>query len=151
MSDTKPQSPPASRSEAGEHALVRLGAPYRFKPGQSGNPKGRPRKLTRMLEKALAAKVPNDPEKRNQARVLIDAFIQRAISGSDAAAKEIFERMDGKVPNKEEISGPDGIPLQAEFRNMSDEELDRALREELEGCFGGKGASPSTVSADSAA
>ena len=68
-----------------------------WKPGQSGNPGGRPKKLTRRLEKQLEMRVPNDPQKRTYAQLFIESITKRAITKSDVMAKEIFDRVEGKL------------------------------------------------------
>jgi len=73
-----------------------------WKPGQSGNPNGRPKKLTNPLEEILASKVPNDPEKRTYARLLVESMVKRAITKSDMLMKEIFDRVEGRVSIPEE-------------------------------------------------
>jgi hypothetical protein len=89
---------------------------HMFKPGQSGNPGGRPRKLTDSLEKQLEQRVPNDPQKRSYAQLFIEAVMKRAIAKSDVLAKEIFDRIEGKVALPivgEEEAGPLQINISA--------------------------------------
>lgn len=81
---------------------------YMWKPGQSGNPGGRPKKLTRILDVLLDAKVPNDPKKRSYKKLFVEAFLKRAIAKSDVAAKEIFDRVEGKLSYFGE--GEEGAP-----------------------------------------
>src|SRR5574340_1696695 len=71
--------------------------PYLFKPGQSGNPGGRPKKkpLTEELEKILHS-TGRDPQKRTYARRLMESAVKRAIKKSDFALKEVWERTEGK-------------------------------------------------------
>lgn len=88
-----------------------------FKKGQSGNPVtqfkvgnpggGRPKKLTHQLEVQLAQKVPGDPKGRSYAQQFIESMVKRAIAKSDVLAKEIFDRIDGKVwrPTEAKESG----------------------------------------------
>jgi Family of unknown function (DUF5681) len=70
-----------------------------WKPGQSGNPQGGRvrRPLTALLEKQLNAIVPGSKGKLTVGEQLVAQIIKRAIKKSDALAKEIFERMDGKI------------------------------------------------------
>jgi hypothetical protein len=87
-----------------------------FKPGQSGNPGGRPKRLTTRLERQLLAKVPNDPQKRTYEELFIEAITKRAIGKSDVLAKEIFDRVEGKVALPivgEEEAGPVQINISA--------------------------------------
>ena len=73
-----------------------------FKPGQSGNPGGRPKKLTEPLERFLARK---DSKGRQYAQLLIEAMVKRAISRSDTLVKEIFDRVEGRITPAEATSG----------------------------------------------
>ncbi len=67
---------------------------YRWKPGQSGNPAGKP-KGTVSLAYALQRLLKKEPEKLEAvARTLVDA----AIAGDVAAARLLFERLDGNKP-----------------------------------------------------
>lgn len=81
--------------------------PHVFKPGQSGNPGGRPKKLTRHLERLLDQK---DEKGRTYAERLVESVVKRAIKRSDSALKEIWERTEGKVPQA--VTGADGGPVQ---------------------------------------
>lgn len=72
---------------------------HEWVPGQSGNPKGRPKNtLTSLLEKHLN----ENGEVEKQA--LIEELVKLAKTsqgrGQIPALKEIFERMDGKVADK---------------------------------------------------
>ena len=67
-----------------------------WKPGQGGNPSGRAKKLTQPLEAFLARKGKSG---KQYAQLLIEAMVMRAIAKSDTLVKEIFERVEGRVPN----------------------------------------------------
>jgi hypothetical protein len=73
--------------------------------------------LTTRLEKQLLAKVPNDPQKRTYEELFIEAITKRAISKSDVMAKEIFDRIEGKVAQpivgEEEGAAPIRIDISA--------------------------------------
>src|SRR5690348_18338869 len=85
--------------------------PHLFKPGQSGNPGGRPKKkpLTVELEKILDT-VSHDKAGKTYATRLVEAAVRRAIKKSDFALKEIWERTEGKVPQA--LAGEGGGPVQ---------------------------------------
>jgi hypothetical protein len=83
-----------------------IGAEFQFKPGESGNPGGRPkiteedRVISRIYKKILA-----DPE--NQAN--IEASILKMITGGRMVAqltlKEMAERTEGKITQPVEVEG----------------------------------------------
>jgi hypothetical protein len=68
-----------------------------FKPGQSGNPNGRPKKalLSDALRRQLAIAAPGMSEK-TQAEAIAAALISEAIAGNVVAAREIGDRTEGK-------------------------------------------------------
>ncbi len=75
---------------------------HRFKKGQSGNPKGKPKgtlSVVAALKKKLQ-EIPDDPsnkERRSYLDILILKIIKKAITGEDVAMiKDIIDRVDGK-------------------------------------------------------
>lgn len=76
-----------------------------FKPGQSGNPKGRPKKdvsMTSLLKKYLdeipAVKIGNNINTTKTWRELIvEAWLVGSYKGNATLFKELLERTDGKV------------------------------------------------------
>ena len=73
--------------------------PHKWKPGQSGNPGGRPKKqsMQSALEKVLDA----SPELLAE---LIQTGLEQAKKGDFRYWQEIFNRLDGKVINKVELT-----------------------------------------------
>ena len=95
-----------------------------FRPGESGNPKGRPteRPFTIALREALDA---NDGE---LVETLAQVAIDKALSGDFRYFKEIMDRTDGKVTDKVQHSGHvDSLISQEKYENMSDEQLARLM------------------------
>ncbi|HEY6329808.1 MAG TPA: DUF5681 domain-containing protein [Blastocatellia bacterium] len=91
------------------------GAPHRFKPGQSGNPGGRPKK--RPISDCYAAiaevKVPDIdrikfglPEGITYGHMLAIAVFNAALAGKLNAAREIREAIEGKTGQRQETSDP---------------------------------------------
>lgn len=81
--------------------------PRKFKPGESGNPLGHSRRkcLTDALRlaaheevMALDAKGKN-PRKVKRLRLVAEALLNKAAEGDVAAAREVMDRLEGKVPN----------------------------------------------------
>ena len=104
---------------------------FRWKRGQSGNPKGRPRKesLTDILHAVLAERIPKaqDPRQSQLAHALIRNFVLEAIRTKDTAMfAEIFNRIEGKVKDRIAVGGDDAGPIQVERvdpTQFTDEEL----------------------------
>jgi hypothetical protein len=94
-----------------------------WKPGQSGNPGGRPKKrlIDEALEELLAS---NDSE---AARDVAAALLKRARKGDIKAIQLIAERTQGKPMRAIEISGPDGGAL--EIDRMTDQQLEQRISE----------------------
>jgi hypothetical protein len=84
-----------------------------FAPGHpptkgSGRPK-KDHKLLRELSRALADKVPNDPQGRNFRRLVMQALVKAAAKGSVDAIRTIFERECGRVRDQDEPIFPSSI------------------------------------------
>jgi hypothetical protein len=71
----------------------------RFRPGQSGNPKGRPKSisLSEAYRKELAKTDPADPDGRTYAEVLAEKMREKACGGDVAALREMADRTEGKA------------------------------------------------------
>lgn len=106
----------------------------KFKPGQSGNPKGNPpgqNKLTRCLKDLLSVEVTMliaDHRRRRRemtmtnAQAIAQAVMQKARAGSIVAAEFIAERTDGKVKETHQI-----FTRRDELEKSTPEELKNAL------------------------
>lgn len=79
-----------------------------FKPGQSGNPAGRPRNIIGDALRSRLDRLGDDG--RPLAEHLAEALVQRALEGDIAAFKIIFDRVDGKVvAASQDDSGPQSL------------------------------------------
>jgi Family of unknown function (DUF5681) len=88
---------------------------FRFQPGVSGNPKGRPRKrpVTESHEDRLRSPLEAEtrrkmklPEGATQADAISWMLVEKAKRGDVAAAKELRESVEGKSVMRHEISSP---------------------------------------------
>jgi hypothetical protein len=72
-------------------------SPTAFKPGQSGNPSGRPKSITlsEALKLELAKLYPEDETKTNAERVA-EVLVAQAAQGNIIAAKEVADRTEGR-------------------------------------------------------
>jgi len=70
----------------------------RFRPGQSGNPAGRPKSITlsEAYRKMLSQADESDPERRTRAEVLAEQIYAKAKTGDVQALREIADRVEGK-------------------------------------------------------
>lgn len=75
-----------------------------FKPGQSGNPKGRPKKLP-ALDKLLAEVLGSPDDDDSPAKEILEALAKRAKKGDTRAAEIILDRAYGKAKQHIEIEG----------------------------------------------
>ncbi len=84
---------------------------HRFKPGQSGNPGGRPKtKLLTQAYRELLEQV--DPkERKTLAQKLARKAVQQALKGNLAALKEITDRTEGKSVQPLSHSGLGSEPI----------------------------------------
>lgn len=99
----------------------------RWEPGQSGNPKGRPRKvisLTSKVKEKLDGKCPYDPSK-TWLDYLADQWLNQAAE-NPTYFKELIERLEGKItqPITAEIETTD-------VKGLSEAELDKRIRDEI--------------------
>ena len=85
-----------------------------WKPGQSGNPAGKPKgtehsstRLKRLLEAIGKMKNPltGQMEEFSGLEMMDAAIIARAMKGDVGAYREILDRLEGKVPAKTEVVG----------------------------------------------
>lgn len=93
-------------------------AEWQFKPGQSGNPGGRPRGSLSLLT-ILRHKLSEGDGER--AKEIVEALLEKAKAGDAKLLIELLNRIDGKVPDKQIITGDMGAPVA--IANMTSEQL----------------------------
>lgn len=79
----------------------------KFQPGQSGNPKGRPKKIP-ALDKLLSEVLGSADDEDSEMKAVIEALIKRAKKGDVRAAEVLLDRSYGKP--KQEIA-LDGLKI----------------------------------------
>lgn len=86
--------------------LPKAAEPYKFKPGKSGNPGGRPKSkhISEALNKALAS---------GKADELAAVLLKLAKKGSVAAIREVADRTEGKPNQQVTVDGNIAIDLTA--------------------------------------
>ena len=92
----------------------------RFKPGQSGNPKGRPKSITlsEAYRKMLAQVDEADAQKRTRAEILAEEMYVKAKSGDVSALREIADRVEGKPRQTVTLSFDQREKLEQAISNM---------------------------------
>ena len=87
--------------------------PFQWKPGESGNPGGRPTgsfSLVNMAKKLLA----EDP---NALREIVENWVRQAAKTDEKSLgfiRTLLDRVDGPVPTQ--VQGPDGGPVELKLR-----------------------------------
>jgi hypothetical protein len=89
----------------------------RFQPGQSGNLAGRTkgRSLTAIVREVLESNTLGGkpiPQGRTVKEVLGDVIVKEALKGKFTFTKEVWDRTEGKVPDKVQHSGEGGGPVE---------------------------------------
>lgn len=102
------ETPADDRDQRGKFAK---GNRVGFQPGQSGNPKGRPkvRTLSEAYRLHLAQVSPDDPEGRTFAELIAESQCKSAMSGkmgATLAAKELADRTEGRARQTIEVQDP---------------------------------------------
>lgn len=116
--------------------------PWLFKPGQSGNPGGRPaisqeeRSMRENFQKAFAMlgnktigeieEIAKDPNQPAPYAIAAKALSWAFKKGNPAMYREIFDRTIGKVTQQIDLSGSLDI---RPYKEMSDEELERRIKD----------------------
>jgi hypothetical protein len=76
----------------------------RFKPGQSGNPNGRPKKIP-ALDKLLSDVLGSVENEESEMKAVINALIVRAKKGDVRAAEVLLDRAYGKPKQEIKVDG----------------------------------------------
>ncbi len=108
-----PTPPPEDKKDTGREANGK------WKPGQSGNPKGRPAgsfSLVALLKEALqdlAFDLDGKKMDKTHAQLLIKKMLKLAIKDGDVRMiSQILNHVDGLPMQKTELTGKDGGPLE---------------------------------------
>lgn len=83
---------------------------YKYKPGESGNPNGRPpnkRYLSELARDLLKTIRKGDLEGKTTDELVVLALIRKALSGDTRAIEMLHDWTEGKVPDKHQIETGD--------------------------------------------
>jgi hypothetical protein len=117
---------PENRRKTGK--TIQGGEATRFKPGQSGNPGGRPKTapLSQACRELLARPVPDDVKGRTYAEAIAESLAEKALEGDIRAAQELGDRAEGRARQSIEVQN---TALAEAFERMTSEELEVYARE----------------------
>ena len=93
-------------------------AEHQFKPGQSGNPNGRPKKLPR-LDDLLSDIMGEEKDGMTAAEAILKRLRQMATQGNIKAAEMLLDRSYGKAKQPVEHTGKDGAPIEIKWPDGS--------------------------------
>lgn len=144
---TRPRRGPTEETKRTRDQILRDNA---WKPGESGNPAGRPpNPLSMTAETKRVGKLPAPKKVLDELRTywpdlpdettLLEALVRRNWlratdqKGGDVMAKEILERYDGKVPFPVSGPGEGPIEVQYDFSKLNAKQLDE-LEQILQRC-----------------
>jgi Family of unknown function (DUF5681) len=105
------------------------GKPYRFKPGESGNPGGRPKKRPisdryaelAELELPETGRIKHDlPEGATYGDALAIVMFKLALEGKTDAAREVREAIEGKTAHRQETIEPEKTRKTLDIPDMTD-------------------------------
>ena len=114
----------------------------KWKPGESGNMSGRPKRkpLTDAYAALLDKPIPSDmarqlklDESTTYAQVIAMSLVREAVKGKVNAAAEVADRVEGKITQP--ISGPDGGPIGIKTVLVAPDAKDSTPRPELKPDF----------------
>lgn len=80
-----------------------------FQPGQSGNPTGQRR--DKPFRDALNLAIKESHGDRLKLRAVAESLVEKAIAGDVSAIKEVADRLDGKVPQQQILTGDEDAPI----------------------------------------
>lgn len=108
-----------------------------WKPGQSGNPGGRPKKLpiTDTIREALAKDMGDG---KTAADVIVGVLVEAAKKGDITAIREIADRAEGKPIQVSQLQGPGGGPIAID--HLTPEEKRKRIAELVAKANGSNGA-----------
>lgn len=92
-----------------------------FRPGQSGNPGGRPKsaglvdRLRKALDQELTDRRTGKPTGRTVADVLVDVMVKQALAGDFRFVNLVLERLEGKVPDRVVTTQEQDLTTLADF------------------------------------
>jgi hypothetical protein len=107
--------------------------PHQFKPGQSGNPGGRPKRqpitdyvidqLDKPIPESMKAKLPEIfievyGKDATFGQMLAFQLIAQAVKGDMQAVKEVLDRVEGKVKQSVAMAGESSGPVEFTLRRV---------------------------------
>jgi len=126
--------PPSTKNSGTNRGNVSNLTPHQFKPGQSGNPGGRPKKppITGYVLEQLDKPIP-EAMRRNLPEIFVEIYgdtatfgqmiafklIAQAADGDMQAVNAVLDRVEGKVSQRHAISGDEAGSVEFTLKRVS--------------------------------
>lgn len=117
--------PPENRRGTGRNNPVPRSEATQWKPGQSGNPGGRPKSapLAEACRELLNSPKPGDRLHRTYAQIIAAKLAAKAMRGDVESARELANRAEGKARQALDIASEVSTPDYADFQGWTRGEL----------------------------
>lgn len=122
MTNDKPNKQVEKR--LGNPNIAEEGKPYHWKPGQSGNPNGRPPKdicITSLVKEFLEQEAKDG---KTHAQLVAEAIVKLAedyhFKGNVSAIRELLDRIEGRVPETHKVEAD--VPISIVFKKVDKED-----------------------------
>jgi Family of unknown function (DUF5681) len=106
--------------------------PYRFPPGKSGNPGGRPKKTKLTDASREWLEQINRKTGKTNAQLVAAALGKRALKGDTSAYNALADRTEGKATHRVEVTGKDGQPERVEITGKDGEAVKLDLMDTIQ-------------------
>ena len=103
--------PEANKGLSSRELAVHPGQPHRWKPGQSGNPNGRPKDQFSFMGILRSALAEENKSGKSVGERIIARYIKLALAGNGQALEALVARIDGKPAQSLTLKGESDAPL----------------------------------------
>lgn len=101
---------PQNNTKTGKRTLPKAAEPFKFKPGVSGNPGGRPKNdIAAVIARAIF---------EGNIEAITRALLKKIKKGDPRTFTALADRGYGKAPQSVEVTGSDRGPVRVEFVNV---------------------------------
>ena len=120
--------PEANKGLSSRELAVHPGQPHRWKPGQSGNPNGRPKDQFSFMGILRSALAEENKSGKSVGERIIARYIKLALAGNGQALEALVARIDGKPAQSLTLRGESTAPLHVRHSARLEQEVKPAVR-----------------------